>query len=87
MIKFIKINKNNKLENTCEPYLNEEHNNINLGEDNNIGEDNNNVVNEYNNFDSQTYDHSNSNSQTQDKKNEIARQNDSNIKNIYYPSQ
>jgi len=36
--------------------LNEEHNNINLGEDNNIsiGEDNNKVVNEDNNFDSQT---------------------------------
>jgi len=38
--------------------LNEEHNNINLGEDNNIniGEDNNKVVNEDNNFDFQTQD-------------------------------
>jgi len=77
--------------------LNEEHNNINLGEDNNvnIGKDNNKVVNEDNNFDSQTQDNnfdsqtnnSNSNSQTQDNENEIVRQNDSNIKNIYDPSQ
>jgi len=79
--------------------LNEEHNNINLSEDNNIniniGENNNKVVNEDNNFDSQTQDNkfdsqthdSNSNLQTQDNDNEIARQNDSIIKNIYDPSQ
>jgi len=77
--------------------MNEEYNNINLGEDNNIniGEDNNKVVNydnnfdfhiEDNNFDSQTQD-SNSNLQTQDNENEIAKQNNSNIKNIYDPSQ
>ena len=36
MDKFIKINKKNELENTGESYLNEEHNNINLGEDNNV---------------------------------------------------
>ena len=34
--KFIKINKKNELENIGESSLNEEHNNINLGEDNNI---------------------------------------------------
>jgi len=53
MDKFI---KKNELENTGESSLNEEYNNINLGEDNNIniGEDNNKVVNEDNNFDFQT---------------------------------
>jgi len=48
MYKFIKINKNNELENAGESSLNEKHNNIN------IGEDNNKVVNEDNNFDSNT---------------------------------
>jgi len=58
MDKFIKINKKNELENIGESSLNEEDNNINIGEDNNIniGEDNNKVVNENNNFDSQTHD-------------------------------
>jgi len=67
MDKFIKINKKNELENTGESSLNEEHNNINLGEDNNvnIGEDNNKVVNEDNNFDYQTQDN-NFDSQTND---------------------
>jgi len=62
--KFIKINKKNELENIGESSLNEEHKNINLGEDNNIniGEDNNRVVKD-NNFDFQTHD-INSNSQT-----------------------
>jgi len=56
MDKFIKINKKYELENIGESYLNEQHNNINLGKDNNvnIGEDNNKVVNQDNNFDSQT---------------------------------
>ena len=77
--------------------MNEEHKNINLGENKNvnIGEDNNKVVSKDSNFDSQTQDNnfdsqtndSNSNSQTQDNENEIARQNDSNIKNMYDPSQ
>jgi len=55
MDKFIRIKKN-ELENAGESSLNEEHNNINLGEDNNIniGKDNNKVVNEDNNFDFQT---------------------------------
>ena len=39
-----------------------------------------------NNFDSETHD-SNSDSQTHDNENEIARQNDYNIKNIYDSSQ
>ena len=95
--KFIKMNKKNELENTGKSFLNEEHKNINLGEDNNvnIGKDNNKIVNKDNNFDSETQDNnfdsqtndSNSNSQTQDNENEIARQNDFNIKNIYDPSQ
>jgi len=46
MDKFIKINKKNELENIGESSLNEDHNNIN------IGEDNYEVVNEDNNFDS-----------------------------------
>jgi len=79
----------NFLLNTNESSLNEEDNNINIGEYNNINidEDNNKVVNEDNNFDSQTHDN-NSNS-TQDNENEIARQIDFNIKNIniYDPSQ
>jgi len=56
MNKFIKINKENELENIGESSLNEEYNNINFGKDNNIniGEDNNKVVNEDNNFDFQT---------------------------------
>ena len=68
--------------------LNEENNNINIGEANNIniGEYNNKVVKEDNNFDFQTHDN-NFDSQTQDNDNEIARQNDSSIKNIYDPSQ
>ena len=64
--------------------MNEENNNINLGEDNNIfiGEDNNKVVNEDNNFDFHSQD-SNYNSQIEDIENEIERQNDFNIKNIW----
>jgi len=66
MDKFIKIKKN-ELENTGESPLDEEHNNINLGEDNNIniGADNNKVVKEDNNFDFQTQDN-NFDSQTHD---------------------
>jgi len=44
------------------------------------------IVNEDNNFDSQTHDN-NSDSQTHDNENEIAKQDYSNIKNIYDPSQ
>jgi len=69
--KFIKINKK-KLENKGESSLEEEDNNIDIGEDKNKE-----VVHEYNNFDSQTHDIGN----------EIARRNNSNIKNIYDPSQ
>ena len=78
MDKFIKINRKNELENTGESSLNEEHNNINLGEDNNvnIGKDNNKVVNKDNNFDSQTQDN-NFDSQTQDN-NFNSQTNDSN---------
>jgi len=74
----IKINRKNELENTGESPLNEEHNNINLGEDNNvnIGKDNNKVVNKDNNFDSQTQDN-NFDSQTQDN-NFNSQTNDSN---------
>ena len=59
--------------------MNEEYNNISIGQDNNISisEDNNKVVNGDNNFDSQT----------QGNENEIARQNYYNIKNIYVTSQ
>jgi len=77
--------------------LNEEDNNINIGEDNNINidEDNNKVVKEDNNFDSQIHDNNfdfqthdnNFDSKTQYNENKIAWQNDFNIKNIYNPSQ
>jgi len=80
MDKFIKINRKNELENTGESSLNEDDNNIN------IGEDNDKVVNEDNNFDSQTHDN-NYNSQTHKNENENCKTNDSNIKNIYDPSQ
>jgi len=83
--------------NLGESFLNEEDNNINIGEDNNINidEDNNKVVNEDNNFDFKTHNNNfdyktqdnNFDSKTQDNQNKIARQNDFNIKNIYDPSQ
>jgi len=50
MNKLIKINKKNEIEHTCECSPNEE-DNIDIGEDNNKE-----VVNEYNNSDSQTHD-------------------------------
>jgi len=71
MKKFIKIKKN-ELENTSESFFNED-NNINIDGDNNI------IVNKDNNSDNHTYDN-NFDYQTHDNSNEIAKQNDHNIK-------
>jgi len=74
MDKFIKIDEKNELENTSGCSLNEQHNNLNISENNNRE-----VVSDEDNY--------NFNSQTHDNEEEIGRLDDSTFENIYDPSQ
>ena len=73
MDKFIKIDEKNELENTSGCSLNEQDNNLEIGENNNRE-----VVSDEDNY--------NSDSQTHDNKEEIRRLDDFTFENIYDPS-
>ena len=74
MDKFIKIDEKNKLENTGGYSLNEQDNNLDIGESNNRE-----VVSDEDNY--------NSDFQTDDNEEEIGRLDGSTFENIYDPSQ